>query len=53
VPVTVSTPVIAASDLTKRYGEVTAVDRVSLRVGAGEIYALVGLNGAGKPVTGL
>jgi ABC-2 type transport system ATP-binding protein len=40
--------VIEVADLTKRYGPVVAVDRVSLRVGAGQIYALLGLNGAGK-----
>jgi ABC-type sugar transport system ATPase subunit len=40
-------PVLAAGGLTKRYGEVTAVRDVSLRVSAGEIYGLLGLNGAG------
>ena len=34
--------------VTKRYGETLAVDAVSLRVGAGEVYALLGANGAGK-----
>jgi ABC-2 type transport system ATP-binding protein len=32
----------------KAYGEVLAVGGVSLRVGAGEVYGLVGANGAGK-----
>jgi ABC-2 type transport system ATP-binding protein len=41
-------PVIEVVDASKRYGDVLAVDRVSLRVEAGEIYALLGLNGAGK-----
>ena len=43
--------VVAASQLSKRYGPVTAVDDVDLRVDAGEIYALLGLNGAGKTTT--
>lgn len=41
-------PVIDVVDVSKSYGDVLAVDRVSLRVEAGEIYALLGLNGAGK-----
>jgi ABC-2 type transport system ATP-binding protein len=45
---TVAAPVIDASELTKRYGDLAAVDGVSLRVEPGEIYALLGLNGAGK-----
>ncbi len=40
------------SGLTKRYrGDVLAVDRVDLRVARGEIYAFLGLNGAGKSTT--
>jgi ABC-2 type transport system ATP-binding protein len=38
--------------LTKRYGsDVLAVDRVDLRVARGELYAFLGLNGAGKSTT--
>jgi branched-chain amino acid transport system ATP-binding protein len=37
--------------LTARYGAVTAVRDVTLEVGAGEIVALLGANGAGKSTT--
>jgi ABC-2 type transport system ATP-binding protein len=40
--------IIETSLLTKRFGDVTAVDQVSMHVGKGEIYGLLGLNGAGK-----
>jgi ABC-2 type transport system ATP-binding protein len=44
--------VVATSGLTKRYGgDVLAVDGVDLRVARGEIYAFLGLNGAGKSTT--
>jgi ABC-2 type transport system ATP-binding protein len=42
------TPVIVAEGLTRRYGRTTAVDHLSLRVGAGEVFGLVGPDGAGK-----
>jgi len=40
--------VLELQDVTTRYGAVTALDRVSLRVAEGELVALVGPNGAGK-----
>lgn len=40
--------VAAFAGLTVRYGKTTAVDRVSLAVRKGEVYALLGRNGSGK-----
>ncbi len=42
---------IATYGLTKRFGSVLAVDRVDLRVGAGDIYGFLGANGSGKTTT--
>ncbi len=43
---------VATEGLTKRYrGDVLAVDGVNLRVARGEVYAFLGLNGAGKSTT--
>ena len=42
---------IETQGLGKRYGDVQAVDNLSLRVAEGEIYAFLGLNGAGKTST--
>jgi ABC-2 type transport system ATP-binding protein len=39
---------IDARELTIRFGNFTAVDRVSLRVEAGEVFGLLGPNGSGK-----
>jgi general nucleoside transport system ATP-binding protein len=39
---------IEAVSMTKRFGEFTALDQVSLRVKAGTFHALLGENGAGK-----
>ena len=47
-----TTPAVETTGITKRYGRaVLAVDRVSLRVDRGELYAFLGLNGAGKSTT--
>ena len=42
---------IVVRNLTKKYGEVTAVDDVSFDVAPGEIFAFLGPNGAGKTTT--
>ncbi len=42
---------IVASDLRKRYGDVNAVDGVSLTVEDGEFFGILGPNGAGKTTT--
>jgi ABC-2 type transport system ATP-binding protein len=39
---------VEAVDVTKSYGPLTAVDRVTLRVAPGEVHGLLGPNGAGK-----
>jgi len=44
-------PAIFTNNLSKQYGDVTAVDDLSLHVSRGEIYAFLGLNGAGKTTT--
>ncbi|MGI9612393.1 MAG: ATP-binding cassette domain-containing protein, partial [Acidimicrobiales bacterium] len=36
------------SDITVKFGGITALDRLSFDIGEGEICALIGPNGAGK-----
>lgn len=43
--------IVVTRGLTKRYGENTAVDDVSMTVVSGEIYGFLGPNGAGKTTT--
>lgn len=42
---------IELNEVTKRYGTKLAVDRLSLRVETGELFAFLGPNGAGKTTT--
>ncbi len=44
-------PVLVAEGLVRRFGDVTAVDGVSLSIAPGETYGLLGPNGAGKTTT--
>jgi ABC-2 type transport system ATP-binding protein len=41
-------PAVQVKDLTRRFGDFTAVDHVSLAVDYGEIFGFLGANGAGK-----
>ncbi|WP_330336131.1 ABC transporter ATP-binding protein [Streptomyces sp. NBC_00557] len=44
-------PAIVADGVRKRYGDIQAVDGVSLRIETGEFYGILGPNGAGKTTT--
>ncbi|MGN6130341.1 MAG: ATP-binding cassette domain-containing protein, partial [Nocardioidaceae bacterium] len=46
-----TTPAIEVADLSKRFADVVAVDRVSFDVAHGEVFAFLGPNGAGKSTT--
>lgn len=46
-----ATPTLDARQLTKRYGDVLALDALNLSVNAGETVCLLGANGAGKTTT--
>ena len=44
-------PAIEIENLTKRYGDVQAMDKISFSVEKGEIFGILGPNGAGKTTT--
>ena len=50
-PASVEAPVIVATDLTRRFGTFTAVDKVSFGIDRGEIFGFLGSNGCGKTTT--
>ncbi len=43
--------IVMIKDLTKKFGKVTALDGIDLKVNKGEIYGFIGPNGAGKTTT--
>ena len=43
-----STPILQTIELTKRYGELIAVQDLTMEVYEGEVFGLLGPNGAGK-----
>ena len=44
-------PSISTQSLTRRFGELVAVDGVNLRVAPGQFFGFLGPNGAGKSTT--
>ncbi len=47
----VPVPMIETRDLTKMYGELYALDRLTLKLEKGDVYGFIGPNGAGKTTT--
>ncbi len=52
-PLSIATlaPVVEAQELTRRFGSLTAVDRLSFEVRPDQVFGLIGPNGAGKTTT--
>jgi len=44
-------PMIDTANLTKKFGDLTAVDNLTLHVDEGEVFGFLGPNGAGKTTT--
>ncbi|MCJ7455660.1 ABC transporter ATP-binding protein [Candidatus Bathyarchaeota archaeon] len=44
-------PIITTHDLTKKFGDFVAVDRINLEIMKGEVFGFLGPNGAGKSTT--
>jgi ABC-2 type transport system ATP-binding protein len=44
-------PTISTQGLSRRFGELVAVDNVNLRVAPGQFFGFLGPNGAGKSTT--
>lgn len=44
-------PVVLAEELTKKFGDTTAVDSIGFEIGSGEVFGILGPNGAGKSTT--
>ncbi|MHA2112517.1 MAG: ATP-binding cassette domain-containing protein, partial [Candidatus Hodarchaeales archaeon] len=42
---------VEISNLTKSYGDIKAVDNISLKIPAGSVFGYLGPNGAGKTTT--
>ena len=40
--------ILETHDLSRRFGDLVAVDRLTLRIEAGQVFGLLGSNGAGK-----
>jgi len=51
VIVQITSPLIDAEGLTKKFGGITAVDDVTFHVSEGEVFGFLGPNGAGKTTT--
>src|SRR5688572_14269835 len=47
----VKTPAIVTRNLTKRYGQLTALDSLTLELEPGDVFGFIGPNGAGKSTT--
>jgi ABC-2 type transport system ATP-binding protein len=46
-----ATPVIEVHDLTKKYGELFAINKIELKLDRGDVFGFIGPNGAGKTTT--
>jgi ABC-2 type transport system ATP-binding protein len=51
IPVPAKQGILTVRNLSKRYGDLVAVNSVSFSVGKGEIFGILGPNGAGKTST--